>query len=83
MRKVISVFAIAVVAAGGGYAFWRYGFSDQDRESAMGMVSSLRSLIGEIRTRVEPLVEQIQGSEEHTDDANRRSTQQQWTELGF
>lgn len=83
MRKATAVVAGMAALLGGGFAFYRFGLSDEDRRSISDMVAAARNLFDEARSMVEPAAAQTARSAEAEHIANREDTRRQWAELGY
>lgn len=74
--------AVIAGAATGGYLYYRYGLTNEDREKVKSTVSAARNVIEQIAAQVGPLVESVRQQPAQSTE-NRESTARQWTELGY
>lgn len=83
MKRALSIVILITAAFGGGFVYYRYGLSDQDRQSISQTVESAKGLLQEVELRVKPVLSQIRDGSGSIDEGNRDSTRRQWDELGI
>lgn len=83
MKKIFALIGGVAALAGVGFAYYRYGLSDSDRQALGDMAGAARNLFDEVRSAVEPSSAQEARSSEAERVANREDTRSQWEELGY
>lgn len=83
MKRLTVTLGALLALGGAGYAYYRLGLSESDRQAIGNMVSSARDLIDEAKAMVEPLSVQTAHSSDAERAANREDTRRQWEELGY